>query len=104
MQDAKPQFTFNFEKGDTHEATTRSTSRAAVRPAASVRTRPSPQTRHKNAVSYGAPEWSLEEGYLNFVGRDAHGEIPPEFWDHVEVVTEKKIPTNKRASYFSCGC
>jgi hypothetical protein len=55
MQDAKPQFTFNFEKGDTHEATTRSTSRAAVRPAASVRTRPSPQTRHKNAVSRRLP-------------------------------------------------
>jgi hypothetical protein len=40
--------------------------------------------------------------YLTFVGRDAHGDIPPEFWDHVEVVTGKRI--KKRAKYFSCSC
>jgi hypothetical protein len=40
--------------------------------------------------------------YLTFLGRDAHGDIPPEFWDHVEVVTGKKI--KKRAKYFSCSC
>lgn len=40
--------------------------------------------------------------YLHFGGRNAHGEIPPEFWDHVEIVTGKKI-TN-RAKYFSCSC
>ncbi len=39
--------------------------------------------------------------YLHF-GDDACGEIPPEFWDHVEVVTGKKM-TN-RASWFSCSC
>lgn len=40
--------------------------------------------------------------YLHFGGRDAHGEIPPEFWDHIEVVTGKKI--TRRATYFSCSC
>jgi hypothetical protein len=40
--------------------------------------------------------------YLHFGGRDAHGEIPPEFWDHVEVVTGRKI--TKRPTYFSCSC
>jgi hypothetical protein len=40
--------------------------------------------------------------YLHFNGWDAHGEIPPEFWTHVEIVTGKKI-TN-RPTYFSCSC
>lgn len=40
--------------------------------------------------------------YLHFSGSDAHGEIPPEFWDHVEVVTGKKI--SNRPEYFSCSC
>ena len=40
--------------------------------------------------------------YLHFGGRDAHGDIPPEFWDHLEVVTGKRI--TKRPSYFSCSC
>lgn len=40
--------------------------------------------------------------YLHFDGRDAHGEIPPEFWDHVETVTGRKPPY--RATYFSCSC
>lgn len=42
--------------------------------------------------------------YLLIRGRDAHGDIPPEFWDHVEVVTGKKIDPDYRASYFSCTC
>lgn len=46
--------------------------------------------------------WSDE--YLHFDGSDAHGEIPPEFWDHVEIVTGRKIPGDKRASFFSCSC
>lgn len=46
--------------------------------------------------------WDSE--YLHFDGRDAHGEIPPEFWDHVEIVTGEKIEAKKRASYFSCSC
>lgn len=43
-----------------------------------------------------------DEEYLQFNGSDAHGDIPPEFWDHVEVVTGRKVP--KRATYFSCSC
>lgn len=46
--------------------------------------------------------WSDE--YLHFDGRDAHGEIPPQFWDHLEIVTGKKIPQDQRATGFSCSC
>lgn len=54
---------------------------------------------------YSALEkWDSDNTYLHFGGRDAHGEIPPEFWDHVEVVTGRKIPRDKRATYFSCSC
>lgn len=42
--------------------------------------------------------------YLHFSGSDAHGEIPPAFWTHVEIVTGKAIPQEKRAEYFSCSC
>lgn len=37
-------------------------------------------------------------------GDRASGNIPPEFWDHYEVVTGKTKPTNQRATYFSCAC
>jgi hypothetical protein len=40
--------------------------------------------------------------YLHFNGHDASGEIPPEFWNHVEIVTGKKI--TKRPEFFSCSC
>lgn len=40
--------------------------------------------------------------YLFFSGRDAHGEIPAEFWDHVENFTGKTCPM--RAKWFSCSC
>lgn len=46
--------------------------------------------------------WNSE--YLHFNDRDAHGEIPPEFWTHVEIVTGRTIPQDKRAEYFSCSC
>lgn len=46
--------------------------------------------------------WSDE--YLHFDGQDAHGEIPPEFWEHVQIVTGAAIPAEKRASGFSCSC
>lgn len=35
-------------------------------------------------------------------GTTAHGEIPPEFWDHVETVLGKKV--KKKPTYFSCSC
>lgn len=40
--------------------------------------------------------------YLFFSGRDAHSSIPPEFWDHVEIVTGRKVPV--RAVSFTCSC
>lgn len=40
--------------------------------------------------------------YLYFSGRDAHGEIPEEFWDHVENYTGVKCEL--RAKRFSCSC
>lgn len=42
--------------------------------------------------------------YLHFNGRDAHGDIPDEFWDHIENVTGVKVPQNQRASQWSCSC
>lgn len=42
--------------------------------------------------------------YLHFGGSDAHGEIPPEFWDHVQIVTGRLIPQAMRAKSFSCSC
>lgn len=42
------------------------------------------------------------EGYITFLGRDAHCSIPPEFWVHLKNVTGKD-PVNK-VSYFSCSC
>lgn len=49
--------------------------------------------------------YSRNDGeYLHFGGSNAHGDIPPEFWTHVEVVTGQKIPQHQRASSFSCSC
>ena len=41
---------------------------------------------------------------LLFVGNDAHASLPPEFWDHIEIVTGKKISPDNRPEYFSCSC
>lgn len=49
----------------------------------------------------GDTGWSEE--YLHFDGSDAHGEIPPEFWTHFEVVTGKR-PEGAKPTYFSCSC
>jgi hypothetical protein len=43
-----------------------------------------------------------DDDYLHFDGMDAHGEIPKQFWDHLEIVTGRKI--TKRPTYFSCAC
>jgi hypothetical protein len=50
---------------------------------------------------YGAP-YRLDEEYFYFNGRDAHAKIPPEFWDHVEIVTGEKCLV--RPEYFTCSC
>lgn len=53
------------------------------------------------ALDFDTNDWS--DG-LHFDGQDAHGSIPPEFWDHVEVVTGRPIPDKHRKEYFSCSC
>jgi hypothetical protein len=37
-------------------------------------------------------------------GQNAYGDIPPEFWDHYEIMTGRKVPARKRASHFRCAC
>ena len=54
------------------------------------------------AVNHPGGSWDNE--YLHFSGQDAHGDIPPEFWDHVENVTGQSVPPNVRAKSFSCSC
>lgn len=44
----------------------------------------------------------IEDEYMFFSGRDAHGEIPDEFWTHAEIVLGRPI-TNK-PKFFSCSC
>jgi hypothetical protein len=53
----------------------------------------------------GDPEYgsiSHKGTYVYTYGSDSHGAIPDEFWDHVEVVTGKRVA--HRAEYFSCSC
>ncbi len=45
---------------------------------------------------------SWDPDYLHFQNYDAHGEIPTEFWEHVENVLGY-APKHK-PSYFSCSC
>lgn len=45
----------------------------------------------------------FDDEYLHFDGRDAHGEIPPEFWTHMEMILGRKGPETK-PTYFSCSC
>jgi hypothetical protein len=44
----------------------------------------------------------IDEDYFRVFGNDASGEIPTEFWLHVEIVTGK--PMTRRPEYFSCSC
>ena len=44
----------------------------------------------------------FEDEYLFFSGSDAHGEIPAEFWMHVENVLGRKFENHP--TYFSCSC
>lgn len=51
---------------------------------------------------YGDSSATIEDDYLFFSGTDAHGEIPPEFWGHVEAVTGVKFVSHP--TMFSCSC
>lgn len=59
---------------------------------------------YKVIDGYGDVSSENNGEFLTFLGRNAGGEIPPEFWQHVEIVTGKKIPSDRRPSYFSCSC
>lgn len=45
--------------------------------------------------------WGDDE-YLTISGYDAYGDIPDEFWDHVEIILDTKVAN--RPTYFSCSC
>lgn len=44
-----------------------------------------------------------EDASLHFSGKDAHGEIPPEFWVHAATVLGRPI-MGPKAKWFSCSC
>ena len=44
----------------------------------------------------------IDGEYMYFSGADAHGELTPEFWQHVENVLGEKV--DEKPSYFSCSC
>lgn len=48
-------------------------------------------------------DYYAQEDYIHFDGQDASGDIPPEFWDHVEVVFGIAI-SGEKPKYFSCSC
>ncbi len=53
-------------------------------------------------VTLAAAVANADDEYLFFRNRDAHGTIPPDFWDHVEIVTGRKM--EYRPAFFSCSC
>lgn len=54
------------------------------------------------AIAHGENSTGYDDDRLHFNDMDAHGEIPAEFWAHLEVVSGKKL--GRRATYFSCAC
>lgn len=48
--------------------------------------------------------YRVEDDYITFYGRDAHSSIPPEFWDHAEVVTGQSMEHMRKVEGFSCSC
>lgn len=47
-------------------------------------------------------EIEVDDTAVHVSGFDAHGDIPPEFWDHFETVTGTE--PKHRPTYFSCSC
>lgn len=56
----------------------------------------------KGKISNEYGDSYVDEQYVHFNGSDAHYAIPPEFWDHVEIVLGRKMVN--RPTYFSCSC
>lgn len=87
------------EEGDAPRAAGKEASEAWLRNFADTNDCPSYETLIAEAID---PQHRWDDEYLHFDGRDAHGEIPDEFWNHVEIVSGKKI--SRRPRYFSCSC
>lgn len=52
----------------------------------------------------GADEFVSRGDYLCKGGTLEGVTTSPEFWDHYEALTRKKVAKGKRASFFSCSC
>ncbi len=48
------------------------------------------------------PSYEIDDEYLYFRDADAHGDIPPELWDHIENATGRKC--EDRPPRYSCSC
>lgn len=55
-------------------------------------------------TTIGAALAQYDDEYVHFSGVDAHGEIPAEFWHHLEIYTGEKLHGTNRAQWFSCSC
>lgn len=54
------------------------------------------------AVNHGERGGEYDDEYILVRGSDAHADIPPEFWDHLQIVTGRNFA--HRADFFSCSC
>lgn len=88
-----------FEQTEAKKTDPRADSEAWLRAFVAKSDCPSYEAVIANAIDQND---SWDDDYLHFSGSDAHGEIPPEFWAHVEIVTGQTILN--RPSYFSCSC
>lgn len=52
----------------------------------------------------GAADYLDNGEYLIQGGRWEGFSTPPEFWDHYEAVTNRKVPAEDRGGFFSCSC
>jgi hypothetical protein len=56
----------------------------------------------------GLADWDISyqhsDGSIVFIGIDAHCDIPPEFWQNLEIVAGRAIASTERADYFGCSC
>lgn len=46
----------------------------------------------------------IDSEFFHFHSMDAYGDIPPEFWDHMEILTGKKFDKDSRPTSFNCSC
>lgn len=63
----------------------------------------SPGISYDEAID-GAEAYLKYDDYMSDGGRWEDQDVPAEFWDHYEVVTGEKVPTEKRGGFFSCAC